>query len=104
MHSEILKALIVPGWTARNRRRRLAWSLLVAGIVVPIALLVHVVVADRNGVAMGLDAGFLLAVVVVGALAVSARALAVGEIWFDRVGYGPRLGFAAATSTIQMSF
>lgn len=86
MHSEILTALVVPGWTTRRRRGRLAWGLMSVGIGLPLAVLGYVAITDRNGVALGLDAAFLLWVVIVGTLAIAARGVALAEVWFARDG------------------
>jgi LCP family protein required for cell wall assembly len=110
VHIEIAKALVVPGWTARGRRRALAATLLVAGVVAPLLMVFYVVFTNRSWVALSLDSSFLANVMLVGAAAVLARLVAVVEVWvadgrrtvFDRVEVVAV--FAAATALIAGSF
>lgn len=81
MHKEIAAALVAPGWSARRRRRTLAITLFLIGVVLPLLPLLYVLVTDRNSVAVSLDATFLAVVIVAGVLAISARIAALAEVW-----------------------
>jgi LCP family protein required for cell wall assembly len=79
--TEVVMTVVVPGWTARNRRPVLAFGLLVLGVGVPLAVVAYVVVSRRNWVALSLDAGFLGWLLVAGVVALLTRLAAVGELW-----------------------
>lgn len=55
--------------------------LFAAGVLLPVVLVLHVLVTDRNRVALTLDTGFLGAVIVAGCLAIGARVAALTEVW-----------------------
>ena len=81
MHSEIATAVVMPGWSARTRRPWLAVVLVAAGVAAPLALIVYVLFAGRNRVALSLDSSFLTIAVAVGTAAVLARLVALYDVW-----------------------
>lgn len=81
MHREILTALLLPGWSARGRRRRLAIGALILGTLPIGGVAIYALASGRNPVALGLDGGFLGVVLVAAVLALVVRAAAVVEIW-----------------------
>lgn len=80
--TEVVLAVLVPGWTARSRRRLLAIGLLVLGVAVPIAFVVIEMASGRSWVALTVDGTFLLWTAVVLLAALVARLVAVFEVWW----------------------
>jgi LCP family protein required for cell wall assembly len=75
----VLWAAVAPGAGLYRRRRWASITLLALGLAGPAAWLAASVVRHRSWVALGLDRGFLAQLVVVLALVVMSRALAIGE-------------------------
>ncbi len=74
-------AVVVPGWSARSRRRPVAIGLFALGVVVPLLPLIYLVSSNRSWVALTLDTRFLGAVVWCGVGAIAARIGAIAEVW-----------------------
>src|SRR5215207_7061385 len=75
----VLWAAVAPGASLYRRRRRVSVTLLAVGLAGPVVWLAVSVLRHRSWVALGLDRGFLAQLVVVLALVVLTRALAIGE-------------------------
>lgn len=97
MHREYAAAALVPGWTARDRRRPLAVALFAFGVVAPLLPLLYVVTTSRNRVALTLDTSFLGMVVLSGVAAIVARIAALVEVWWAS---GRRSSFDGAETLV----
>ncbi|HEY5663493.1 MAG TPA: LCP family protein [Ilumatobacter sp.] len=78
--SEVVVALLLPGWRLRRRVPQAAIALLVAGVVPPVAALVYALASGRTWVALSLDERFLGWVMVAGIFAVLTRLAAVAQV------------------------
>ncbi len=85
MWSDVGLSLLIPGQRAWHRRRALSATLMSLGIGGPVALLAYAAFSGRSWVALTLDTGFLLWMIVVLLTAAASRLLAVAEIWRARV-------------------
>jgi polyisoprenyl-teichoic acid--peptidoglycan teichoic acid transferase len=81
--TEIVLALVVPGWVAFDRRRALAVVLLALGVALPFGLVTAAVAGGRSWVALSVDEGFLLWTAVVLAAAFVTRLVALIELWWE---------------------
>lgn len=86
MLNELVLAVLVPGWSALDRRRVLALVLLGLGVVVPVGLALASVVGGRSWVALTIDETYLLWTAIVLVSALSARLVAVFEVWWESRG------------------
>lgn len=77
---ELIKALVVPGWTTLFRAFVLGFLLLVIGVVFPLFVLGWIAVERNSLFALALDDRFLLAVLVGAPAALLARFVAVTEV------------------------
>lgn len=84
--TEVLLAVLVPGWNTVHRRRMLAFGLLAAGVALPFALVGYAVVSRRSWVALTVDSAFLLWTAIVLSLAFLSRLVAVAESWWTARG------------------
>ena len=82
--AEIVLASLIPGWTARFRRRWLALALLAGGVGVPVALGAYAAFGPRSWVALSIDRTFLFWAAVVLVLALATRLVAATETWWSR--------------------
>ena len=78
----LIASIIVPGSGSWRRRWGLAAALAMFGVLVPMVLAAWVYVERARIVALAFDRTFLLAVMIVGVLAVVARVAAIGEVAF----------------------
>jgi LCP family protein required for cell wall assembly len=78
--------VLVPGWGALRRRRGLALVLLALGIALPLGLAIVAVGGGRSWVALTVDETFLLRAAVVLVAALTARLVAVFEVWWSSRG------------------
>ena len=76
----LIASVVVPGMGTWRRHRILAATLGLFGVVIPLALAGWVYEGRDRIVSMAFDRTFLLAIMVVGVLAVLARVVAIGEV------------------------
>ena len=101
MLREAVVAALVPGWNMWRRSRALAVALVALGCGVPLAIGGYAIGQRRPWVALSLDAAFLQLVVLAGAAAISARLVALSEVWWA---HGrPRSWHTAAASVVLLA-
>ena len=88
--TELVLAVLVPGWAAFDRRRLLAVALLACGVALPFGLAVVALGGGRSWVALTVDGTFLLWTAIVLALALVTRLVAVFEVWWASRGVPAR--------------
>jgi LCP family protein required for cell wall assembly len=99
---EYLGALLLPGSSTLARAPLLGALLLLLGVAAPLAVLAWAAWERDELIALGIDDRFLGAVVIVTAIAVLARGVAVGEVAMSQRQRGGRLGVAGLLSIIAV--
>jgi LCP family protein required for cell wall assembly len=90
--TEFLFALALPGWTMRHRARTFAAVVFVAGVVVPLTIVVWIAIRWSGLLDAVLDERVQLTVLAVIVAVVATRAVAIGEVaWRRRAGPGGRV-------------
>lgn len=91
--------MTVPGWAARRRHRAFSLVLVVAGVVVPILVLLRVALSERSWVALGLDPRVMSGVAWAAGLALVTRVASVAELWHAR-SWSRRRSWAGAVAVL----
>jgi LCP family protein required for cell wall assembly len=99
---EYLGALVLPGSSTLARSPVLGALLLILGVAAPLAVLGWAAWERDRLIALGIDDRFLGAVVIVGAVAMLARAVAVGEVMVSQRNRGGRLGITGVLAGLAV--